>query len=130
MIGFLIKYYIIKLKEIFVDVEIIWMDLLIWFLLIIIFWAVVMNILKSSRRRHDYMVIKECLNEDNIKLITDDEDVELLKEYEKKFRWYARTLWINLTPNYWARYKKVKEIIKKYDLDIKWLVKITKEEGE
>lgn len=76
------------------------------------------------------MVIKECLNEDNIKLITDDEDIELLKEYEKKFRWYARTLWINLTPNYWARYKKVKEIIKKYDLDIKWLVKITKEEGE
>ncbi len=104
--------------------------LIIWFVLILVFWAVVMNVLKSSRRRHDYMVIKECLNEDNIKLITDEEDVKLLNEYEEKFKWYASNLWINLTPKYYSRYKKVEEIIKKYNLDIKWLVKITKEGGE
>ncbi len=92
--------------------------------LIVILLVCVVSYLKIYRRKYDYLVIKECLNEKNISLITDEEDLELLKELEEKFLWYAKSWWVNLTPLYMKRYKKVKKIIDKYNLDIELLKKL------
>lgn len=88
------------------------------YLFIVILLIVLISYLKIFRRRVDLLVIRECLNEENASLITDEEDKEFLILMEEKFTWYTKTWTLNLTPLYMKRYKKVKAIIKKYDLKI------------
>ncbi len=92
-------------------------------LLIVIFMTASFMYLKMFRRRRDYFIICECLEDRNKNLITEQKDIDLLLILRKKYSWYASRagFWAQLTPLYLSRFKKVKRIIKDYNLDIEWL---------
>lgn len=91
---------------------------LIIYVLIVVLLCILLSYLKLFRRRVDLLVIRECLNEENFAKVSDKEDKEFLKTMEEKFAWYTKKWSINLTPLYSKRYRKVKNIIKKYNLKI------------
>ncbi len=91
---------------------------LVAFMLIDILLIILLSYLKLFKRKYDRNIIREALSEDNRKLITDKEDIKTLEEYLNKFEYYSKSWWYNNTPTYYSRYKKVKKIIEKYNLDV------------
>ncbi len=84
----------------------------------IIFSVILLNFFKISIRKINCLIIKKTLNSENRKKIIDEKDIEFLEEMLVKFKWYYKNWWVNLTPIYYKRIKKVKKIAKKYNLDI------------
>lgn len=92
--------------------------LFILFLVAVIFATIILMVMKKPYRQMQYIKIKKSLDKDNIKLITDEEDIKYLQWVLEKFEWYSKKWWVNLTPQYLNRWLKAKKIFKKYKLDI------------
>ncbi len=87
-------------------------------LIIIILFTIILAFMKIPYRKYRYLQIKKSLDEDNIKKITSEEDLEYIKDICEKFKWYSKNWYFNSTPTYLYRWNKFKKITKKYNLDI------------
>ncbi len=85
---------------------------------IIILFTFMFMYMKPAFRKYRYIIIKKALEDDNRKLITDQEDIEYIEYVLKKYEWYSKNWWVNITPTYVHRWNKFKKIVKKYNLDI------------
>ncbi len=85
-------------------------------LMIIIGLAITVNWLKMYNRKYDATYLKKLL--DNKELIIDKKDLDYLEKISNKIYWYANAWYINMSPNYWYRKRKIKAIAKKYNIKI------------
>ncbi len=95
--------------------------IIILFLILILIFSGFIKYLGIYKRKYNYLYLKEILDNHKEK-ITNSDDLEYLTISLEKLKNYYIKWWLNLTPNFAFRQKKINKIINKYNIII-WKIK-------